>query len=117
MASRRPAGPFRVACAPATDAAGRARPVTENQRIEPQPQARKRRSWWPGWIWSVPIAALLIVGYLAVQQLTSRGPSVSVTFPTGGAIKPSDTQVRYQGLQVGQVESVKLQKDLRHVDV
>ena len=29
--------------------------------------AKARRSWWPGWIWAVPIAALLVVGWVELQ--------------------------------------------------
>jgi paraquat-inducible protein B len=65
----------------------------------------------------VPIAALLIVGYLAIRDFASRGPSVTVTFVTAGELKAGDTKVKYQGLPVGEVDSVTLQKDLRHVDV
>jgi paraquat-inducible protein B len=91
--------------------------VTEEGAPQDVPEAREHRSWWPGWIWSVPVAALLIVGYLGVRQLTSHGPSVTVTFASASGIKPDDTKVQYEGLQVGTVGSVKLQKDMRHVDV
>ncbi|HUB48105.1 MAG TPA: hypothetical protein VMB73_24255 [Acetobacteraceae bacterium] len=53
---------------------------------DPPPEAKGRSTRWPGWIWSVPIAAALIVGYLALQQFALRGPEVTVTFPTGGAL-------------------------------
>ncbi len=84
---------------------------------EEVPQAVESRSRWASWIWAVPIAALAIVGYLTVREFAERGPSVQVTFATAGGVKPSDTKVQYQGLQVGEVESVTLQKDLQHVDV
>lgn len=90
---------------------------TNPDRREDPPQATERRTRWPGWIWAIPIAALFIVGYLTLKQLTQQGPSVVVTFESAGGVKASDTKVQYQGLQVGQVDSVKLQKDLRHVDV
>ena len=49
------------------------------------------------------------------QQFAERGPSVTVTFPTAD-IKADDTKVKYQGMEVGQVESVTLDKnDLKHV--
>lgn len=47
----------------------------------------------------------------------SQGPSVTVTFRTAAGIKPDDTKVQFEGLQIGKLSSVKLQKDLRHVDV
>ena len=81
------------------------------------PEAVEHQSRWPGWVWAVPIAAVLIVGYLGLKQFLLHGPSVTVSFPVGGNLKAGDTTVQYQGLQVGKVESVTLQKDLRQVAV
>ena len=81
------------------------------------PDAVERQSRWPGWVWAVPVAAVLIVGYLGLRDLFLHGPSVTVTFPVGGNLNAGNTKVEYQGLQVGQVNSVTLQKDLRHVTV
>jgi paraquat-inducible protein B len=82
----------------------------------PPPQAIERHSRWPGWIWAVPIAAAAIVGYLAFQQFAERGPEVTVTFPTGGGIKAGTTKVELEGIEVGDVDSVRFEKDMRHVD-
>lgn len=79
--------------------------------------AVERRSRWTGWIWAVPVAALAIVGYLAIQEFARQGPSVTVTFATAGGVEAGNTKVQYEGLVVGQVDSVKLNKDLKHVDV
>jgi len=81
------------------------------------PQAVEKHSRWPGWIWSIPIAALVIVGYLGFQQLATTGPSVTVIFPIAGGIKANQTNVEYQGAEVGQVQSVRFEKDLKHMKV
>ncbi|OYV36253.1 MAG: hypothetical protein B7Z80_16150, partial [Rhodospirillales bacterium 20-64-7] len=69
---------------------------------EQTPQAVEKQSRWPGWIWSVPIAALAIVAYLTFQQFAQRGPSVTVIFPTAD-IKADSTKVKYEGMEVGEV--------------
>jgi paraquat-inducible protein B len=74
-----------------------------------------RRSRWPGWIWSVPIAAVGIVTWLLVRAITQRGIDVTVTFPDGGGMKARDTQVTERGLQIGKVTEVELTKDRRGV--
>jgi len=81
------------------------------------PHALERRSRWPGWIWSIPIAALGIVIWLAVRNWSSSGPKVTVVFPAIADLKPGDTQVRFRNMDVGQVEWVKLEADLRHIRV
>ncbi|HTW71257.1 MAG TPA: MlaD family protein [Acetobacteraceae bacterium] len=80
------------------------------------PEAKEHASRWPGWIWSVPIAAAAIVGYLAVQQIALRGPEVTVTFPTGGGLQAGNTKVKLEGITVGSVETVHFRPDMHHVD-
>ena len=81
------------------------------------PEAKYKKSWWPGWIWAVPIAALAIVAWLGFRYFANQGPSVTVTFETAGGVKPSDTKVKYKDMVVGEVETVMLKPDLSHVDV
>jgi len=87
-------------------------------RVRPgPPSASTRRSRWPGWIWGIPIAAVLIVGWLAFRQWTSQGPEVTVLFKNAGGIQASNTEVKYHGLTVGSVDSVHLTKKLEQVTV
>lgn len=74
-----------------------------------------RHSRWPGWIWSVPIAAVGIVTWLLVRAITQRGIDVTVTFADGGGMKARDTEVTDRGLQIGKVTKVELTKDRRAV--
>lgn len=80
-------------------------------------QAVVRRSRWPGWIWAVPIAAAMIVGWLGIRWLLSHGPEVTVTFADAAELKPGDSKVQYRGALVGEVESVDLASDMSHVTV
>jgi paraquat-inducible protein B len=74
-----------------------------------------RRSWWPGWIWAVPIAAVGIVLWLLLRSLSSRGIDVTVTYNDAAGMQPGDTRVMYHGLEVGRVTSVALASDDWHV--
>jgi paraquat-inducible protein B len=81
------------------------------------PQAIDYQSHWPGWIWAVPIAAVAIVAWLGIRSWTSTGPKITVIFPTIADLKPGNTEVKFQDLAMGRVESVKLEKDFRHMRV
>ncbi|MBW4025180.1 MAG: MCE family protein [Proteobacteria bacterium] len=81
------------------------------------PAAEHHSSRWPGWIWSVPIAAIGIAIWLAIRSFASSGPEITVVFPEVADLKAGDTMVKFQDLVVGQVETVKLEKDLRHIRV
>ena len=85
---------------------------------EPRPRsAVERRSRWPGWIWAVPLAAVGIVAWLAVRSWSTSGPDVVVIFPEIANLKPGNTKVKYQTAEVGEVEDVRMDKDLRHMRV
>lgn len=76
-----------------------------------------RRSWWPGWIWAVPIAAVGIVLWLLLRSISARGIDVTVTYDDAAGMQPGDTRVMYHGLEVGRVSSVSLASDNWHVVV
>jgi paraquat-inducible protein B len=80
-------------------------------------QAQVRRSVWPGWIWSVPIAALGVAIWLGIRGLTHGGESVTVTFDNAYGMDASDTKVMLRGVKVGEVSDVSLADDGKHVEV
>ena len=89
------------------------RRVRDRRRTE----AIDRRSWWPGWIWAVPIAAVGIVLWLLLRSISSRGIDVTVTYDDAAGMQSGNTRVMYHGLEVGRVRSVALASDDSHVIV
>ena len=81
------------------------------------PKARSIHRRWPGLIWAVPLAALLVVGWLGLSAITERGIDVVVTFDSAVGVTPSDTKVMVQGVQAGHVTHVRVAEDGMHVDV
>lgn len=75
----------------------------------------RRRTWWPGWIWSIPIAAIGIVVWLMLRALSSRGVEVTVVFDDASGMAVNSTKVLYRGLEVGTVTSLTLAPDGHHV--
>ncbi len=88
---------------------------------EPAPPVRTsptvKQSRWPGLIWAVPLAALLVIGYLGLSSFAQRGTDVVITFDTADGLKVDDTEVLYHGLNVGHVVKLALGKDGQMVDV
>jgi paraquat-inducible protein B len=90
---------------------------TAPRRVLPAPViSEEHRSRAPGWIWAMPVAAVAIVGWLAFKQIATVGPEITVVFPPSAGIS-AGTEVQYQSMTVGQVESVAFDKDLQHVRV
>ena len=76
----------------------------------PSPDAERRISRWPGWIWAIPVAALLIVGWLAIRALANGGTDITITFADAHGISPGDSKIVYRGMAVGKVTAVSLGK-------
>ena len=85
-----------------------------NEQAQPR-RAVERHGWRIHWIWSVPIAAVGLVAWLAVRSWSQSGPEVRVIFPEIANLRAGDTKVEFEGMQVGEVEDVKLEPDLRHM--
>ena len=81
------------------------------------PTARAKRSRWPGLVWALPLAALLVVAYLGLRALSDRGVDAVVTFASAAGAKVGDTKVVYLGLEVGRVTHIQLDRDGHHVDM
>lgn len=80
-----------------------------------QKPASFQKSRWPGLIWAVPVAALGIVGWLALQAILHNGPSVTVMFPVVGGLHSGRTKVKFKGAVVGRVTSVHLAHSLQRM--
>ncbi len=70
--------------------------------------ARIEQSRWPGWVWAIPVLALLVAGWLALHSFAERGETVSVEFGTAVGVEAGQTQVNYKGLDVGVVRDLQL---------
>ncbi|WP_233849564.1 MlaD family protein [Paraburkholderia sp. HD33-4] len=79
-------------------------------------QAEVRRSAWPGWIWSAPVAALGVAGWLGISALVHGGETVTVTFANAYGMKPDDTSVMLRGVKVGTVSDIALAPDGEHIE-
>ncbi len=57
------------------------------------PETGRRRTIWPNLVWGIPLAALVIVGYLGVRALLNRGEVVTVTFTRAAGAKAGVTKL------------------------
>jgi paraquat-inducible protein B len=62
-------------------------------------------------IWLVPIVAALIAAYLGASNFIARGPVISITFKSAEGLVADQTQIKYKGVPIGTVESIKLSPD------
>ena len=66
-------------------------------------------------IWIVPLAALLVVLFIAWQSYTDRGPLVEISFENAAGVKEGSTELRYRDVAIGLVEEVGFTEGLGRV--
>jgi paraquat-inducible protein B len=81
----------------------------------PRTKAHVHRGRWPGLVWAIPLAALLIVAWLGLRALTDRGIDVELVTTGAQGVRIGDTHVEYNGLEIGSVSKIALDKDDRHI--
>lgn len=83
--------------------------MSEHDRPQPaRTAAEVRRGRWPGWIWAVPIAALIVVAWLGIRAISNGGEDITIVFSDAHGIKPQNTDVEYRGMKIGSVSGIAL---------
>lgn len=76
-----------------------------------------RKSKWFAFIWSIPLLTALIASFLFFDYYQNRGVAITIDFANGSGIVASKTKIRYEGIDIGIVESVSLIKGENKVRV
>lgn len=82
----------------------------------PQPAVERPSRWLPSLIWLIPVLAALIGATQVVNWMTSRGPTITVSFVTGEGLEAGKTKVKYKDVDIGEVVAVTLGEDGNRVD-
>ncbi len=85
---------------------------------KPAPQravVHRTRRWSSVWI--VPLVAFGLAGWLVWEHSVGEGVLIHVRFETADGVEAEKTEVRCRSVKVGMVESAKLSKDLKFVNV
>lgn len=68
-------------------------------------------------IWLLPVLAALVGAWLIWRSLSEAGIVATIEFDDGAGIVPGKTEVRYEGIAIGNVTQMELQADLSGVVV
>ena len=68
-------------------------------------------------VWFVPVAALIIGGWLAVKAVWDRGITVTIQFQNGEGIEANKTRIKHKAVDIGIVRGVTLSADRKAVIV
>ena len=81
------------------------------------PEAVVRKRSGISIVWIIPIVAAIIGAWVAYKSYSEIGPTITITFESAEGLEASKTKIKYKDVEVGQVESIDLEKDLKHVKV
>lgn len=68
-------------------------------------------------IWIIPLVALVVGVGMVINHYRTQGPEITITFSTAEGIEAGKTKIKALSVDVGIVESVKLDPDLKGVTV
>ena len=74
----------------------------------PDAVIRPRRT--RGWLWLIPLAAVVFSGWLAKTAWSQKGVRIELQFEEGHGLAPGD-ELRHRGIGIGVVDEVVLAQD------
>src|ERR1700751_2948859 len=87
------------------------RPAPELPESRDRPKKHTRLSI----VWIVPMVAVVIGGWVAVTRIMNEGPTITILLRSAEGLEPGKSKVRYNGLDVGTLISLRLAEDHNHV--
>ena len=66
-------------------------------------------------VWIIPIVAALIGAWVAYKAMSEVGPTIVITFEDAEGLVAGKTKVKYKDVEVGVVETIDIEDDLKHV--
>jgi paraquat-inducible protein B len=81
------------------------------------PHVRIARNRLIGWVWMVPVTAVLIVAWLAWNELATVGPTITITFQVADGVEAGTTKIRHNSVDIGMVKAISLTHGLTRVVV
>jgi paraquat-inducible protein B len=66
-------------------------------------------------VWIIPIVAALIGAWVAVVKIMEEGPKITIILRSAEGLEAGKTKIRYKGVDVGTITSIRLTDDHQHV--
>src|SRR5215469_10043655 len=62
-------------------------------------------------VWIIPIVAAAIGCWVALTRILSEGPDITITLFSAEGLEAGKTKIRYKGVDVGTVNTIRLSED------
>ncbi len=81
------------------------------------PSARIMKGRLPWLLWLVPLGAACLCAWFVYRDFVSTGPTITIYFENADGLEEKNTQLKFRGANVGQVNGIALMKDNQQVKV
>jgi len=83
----------------------------------PQSTAKPKKRMRFSVVWIIPVVAALVGLGIAIQQILSKGPTITIIFKKAEGVEAGKTLVKYKDVDIGRVDTIELSKDFTKVVV
>ncbi|ARP83275.1 mammalian cell entry protein [Bordetella genomosp. 8] len=91
------------------------RPGAEDHAALPEALTRPPSRRGALLVWVVPLVAVLIGAWLAVQSIMEKGPTITISFATGEGLEAGKTKIKFKDVDIGVINGVDLAPDYKSV--
>jgi paraquat-inducible protein B len=72
------------------------------------PKAKIERDFMTWFIWVLPIAAVGLCGWFLLHDFVFAGPTITIYFQEADGLQVKNSMLQYRGVEIGQIQSLKL---------
>ncbi|WP_019143272.1 intermembrane transport protein PqiB [Noviherbaspirillum massiliense] len=83
----------------------------------PEAVAVPKRRWTFSLVWIIPLVAALVGGWIAIQHILARGPTITIDFKNAEGLEAGKTKVRYKDVDIGTITAINIARDRSHITV
>lgn len=88
-----------------------------SEKIHGFPAAKVKKSHLTWILWVVPATALALCIWFLLEDYVFSGPTITIYFQNAEGLQEKNSLVKFQGIKIGEIESLKLAKDRHRIIV
>jgi paraquat-inducible protein B len=79
-----------------------------SEAIHHLPRAKVQKDALSWFFWTLPVAALVLCAWFIFQDFVFAGPTITVYFQDAQGLQEQNSMIKYRGIDIGEIESLKL---------
>lgn len=79
-----------------------------SEKIHELPKAKIQKDALSWFFWMLPVGAAALCGWFLLHDFILAGPTITIYFQQAQGLQAQNSMVKYRGINIGQIESLKL---------